>query len=75
MYRIRATNRALHDSQRLTAAGRKLVASVLVAHEQQIETVLGGLPAADQAHLHRLLARLGRHLESLANTGPFAIRR
>jgi len=46
---------------------------VLEAHEQQIEAVLSGLPAADQAHLHRLLTRLGRHLESLVSKGPFSI--
>ena len=58
---------------RLTAAGRKLVQNVLEAHEQQIEAVLGGLPAADQAQLLRLLTRLGRHLESLVIKGPFSI--
>lgn len=58
---------------RLTAAGRKLVQNVLKAHEQQIEAVLAGLPAADQVHLHRLLTRLGRHLEALASKGPFSI--
>src|SRR5437764_7149823 len=36
---------------RLTAAGRALVQNVLEAHEQQIEAVLGGLPATDQAQL------------------------
>jgi DNA-binding MarR family transcriptional regulator len=57
---------------RLTPTGRRLVNRVLTAHERQIEAVLGGLGRRDQAELHRLLARLGRHLESLAHTDASA---
>ena len=60
-------------SVRLTPAGRKLVETVLRAHEQQIENVLSGLSVGDQAHLHRLLTRLGRHLEGLANQNPLSL--
>ena len=58
---------------RLTAAGRKLVENVLTAHEQQIEGVLSGLSVGDQTHLHRLLTRLVRHLEGLADQHPLLL--
>ena len=54
----------------LTAAGRHLVRRVLTVHERQIETVLGGLAANEQAALLHYLARLGRHLEHLLAPGP-----
>ena len=49
----------------LTDKGRRLVADVLAVHGGQIEKVLGCLSAAEQDRLHKLLGRLGLHLESL----------
>lgn len=56
----------------LTADGRRLVRQVLENHGRQIERVLAGLTAPEQAELHRLLGRLGRHLEGLAARGAAA---
>jgi DNA-binding MarR family transcriptional regulator len=53
----------------LTPKGRRLVERVLAVHEKQIATVLGGLRAAEQAEFHRLLNRLGQHLEGLLTRG------
>ena len=50
---------------RLTPRGRRLVEQVLAVHARQIDRVLGGLSASDQAELHRLLDRLSGHLEKL----------
>jgi DNA-binding MarR family transcriptional regulator len=49
----------------LTAAGRKLVRRVLQHHPEQVRSVLAGLSPPEQAELHRLLGRLGSHLEDL----------
>lgn len=55
---------------RMTAAGRRLVGRILLEHQAQIDAVLAGLPAGQQAELGRLLAALGRHLqEQLKLTG------
>src|SRR3712207_1438739 len=48
--------RAKHVS--LTPAGRALVARVLERHHDQINAVLGGLDAGEQAQLQTLLTRL-----------------
>jgi MarR family transcriptional regulator, 2-MHQ and catechol-resistance regulon repressor len=49
----------------LTAAGRKLVERILIGHERQIRQLLAGLDPKEQIELHRLLARLGGHLNGL----------
>lgn len=49
----------------LTRQGRQLVERVLAIHGKQIDSVLGGLTTTEQAELHRLLVRLGRHLKDL----------
>jgi MarR family transcriptional regulator, 2-MHQ and catechol-resistance regulon repressor len=51
----------------LTLAGRRLVEHVLIGHPRQVEAVLGGLSKAEQASLHELLLRLGRHLDKEVN--------
>ena len=56
----------------LTLKGRELVERVLVIHEKQIDRVLGGLSGPEQAELHRLLGRLGQHLEHLLEEGQTA---
>jgi DNA-binding MarR family transcriptional regulator len=56
----------------LTPKGRQLVEHVLVFHGAQIDAVLGGLTPAEQAEFHRLLGRLGQHLERLLEQGPVA---
>jgi DNA-binding MarR family transcriptional regulator len=53
----------------LTSAGHALLERVLAVHDGQIAAVMGGLSAADQAQLGRLLYRMGRHLETLAEGG------
>src|SRR6185369_14977576 len=50
---------------RLTGKGRQIVGQVLAVHGEQIEKVLGCLNPAEQERLHRLLSRVGLHLESL----------
>lgn len=50
----------------LTPRGRQRVLQVLSVHGAQIEKILAGLTPDEQADLHRLLERLRRHLESLA---------
>jgi len=53
----------------LTPRGRQLVERVLRVHSAQIEAVMGGLTAAEQAELHRLLGLLEGHLEGLVRDG------
>jgi DNA-binding MarR family transcriptional regulator len=53
----------------LTSRGRQLVERVLRVHSAQIEAVMGGLTAAEQAELNRLLSRLEGHLEGLLESG------
>jgi DNA-binding MarR family transcriptional regulator len=53
----------------LTANGRQLIERVLAVHDKQIATVLGGLSAQEQVEFHRLLGRLGQHLEGLIVRG------
>jgi DNA-binding MarR family transcriptional regulator len=53
----------------LTKKGRQLIDRILAVHEQQIATVLGGLNWKEQAEFHRLLRRLGQHLEGLLTRG------
>jgi DNA-binding MarR family transcriptional regulator len=48
---------------RLTDRGRELLDAILAGHPAQIARLLGGLSAAEQAQLHQLLHKLGRHLE------------
>jgi DNA-binding MarR family transcriptional regulator len=54
---------------RLTGKGRQLVEKLLVVHENQIETVLGGLSLDERTELQRLLRQLGNHLEILLEQG------
>jgi DNA-binding MarR family transcriptional regulator len=56
----------------LTAKGRHLVDKVRSVHEEQIDAVLGCLTQEDQAELHRILERLGVHLEELLEQGVVA---
>lgn len=49
----------------LTRQGRQLVERILAIHGKQIDHVLGGLNLDEQTELHRLLVRLGQHLEHL----------
>ncbi len=53
----------------LTPKGRQLLERILAVHEKQIAAVLGGLNWKEQAEFHRLLGRLGQHLESLLAHG------
>jgi DNA-binding MarR family transcriptional regulator len=53
----------------LTEQGRQLVERVLAVHQDQINGIMSGLSAKEQEELHRLLHRLGRHLEGLLITG------
>jgi DNA-binding MarR family transcriptional regulator len=56
----------------LTAKGRHLVERVLVFHGAQIDAVLSGLSPDEQTEFHRLLGRLGQHLERFLEQGPVA---
>jgi DNA-binding MarR family transcriptional regulator len=53
----------------LTKKGRQLIDRILAVHESQIARVLGGLTVKEQAEFHRLLRRLGQHLEILVTRG------
>src|SRR5437773_3413618 len=53
----------------LTKKGRQLIDRVLAVHERQIARVLAGLSGKEQGEFHRLLRRLGQHLESLMSRG------
>ena len=50
----------------LTPQGRELVERILQNHGRLIDRVMGVLTAEEQAELHRLLSRLGDHLEGLS---------
>lgn len=51
---------------RLTDAGRQLIDRVLLGHAKQIDAVMGGLSADEQAVFRDLLHKLNTHLEGLA---------
>jgi DNA-binding MarR family transcriptional regulator len=53
----------------LTKKGRQLIDRILAVHESQIARVLGGLTVKEQAEFHRLLRRLGQHLEGIVTRG------
>ena len=53
----------------LTPKGRQLIQRILSVHAQQVARVLGGLSKKEQAEFHRLLRRLGQHLEGLVTRG------
>ncbi len=53
----------------LTPKGRQLIERILSVHAQQVARVLGGLSKKEQAEFHRLLRRLGQHLEGLMTRG------
>lgn len=53
----------------LTPRGRELLERVLAVHARQMDCVMGSLTAEEQAELHHLLAKLGRHLETLVLRG------
>jgi DNA-binding MarR family transcriptional regulator len=53
----------------LTPKGRHLIQRILAVHAQQVARVLGGLTKKEQAEFHRLLRRLGQHLEGLMTRG------
>ena len=50
----------------LTPRGRQLVERVLQNLGRQVDRVMGVLTTEEQAELHRLLSRLGEHLEGLS---------
>jgi DNA-binding MarR family transcriptional regulator len=54
----------------LTAAGRQFVERVLRDHPRQISEVLGGLDAAEQRELRRLLEKWEPHLAQMADRAP-----
>ena len=54
---------------RLTASGRSVVERILPGHPAQIASVMQGLEVKEQKQLHRLLQRLGAHLESAMECG------
>jgi DNA-binding MarR family transcriptional regulator len=56
----------------LTANGRKLVERIREGHAKRVQRVLGALSATERRELHRLLQRLGDHLESLADSDSHA---
>ncbi len=56
----------------LTRKGQQLVERVLGVHGKQIDRVLGVLNPDEQAEFHRLLGRLGQHLERLLEEGVTA---
>jgi DNA-binding MarR family transcriptional regulator len=49
----------------LTDAGRELVERILEVHDEQMQTILAGLSAPEQAELHRLLLLWQQHLKSM----------
>ena len=51
----------------LTASGRSLVQRVRRGHADRVHRVLGALSVPEQKELHRLLDRLGDHLEAMTN--------
>ncbi len=53
----------------LTKKGRQLIERILAVHARQIAQVLGGLSRPEQTEFHRLLRRLGQHLETLLVRG------
>ena len=55
---------------RLTDAGRAMIERVLAVHAEEIQTIMSGLTAQEQATLARLLDQLDAHLKTLnANAG------
>jgi DNA-binding MarR family transcriptional regulator len=50
----------------LTPHGRRLVEQILRNYGRQVDRVMGVLSPEEQAELHRLLSRLGDHLEGLS---------
>jgi DNA-binding MarR family transcriptional regulator len=53
----------------LTLKGKDLVERVLSVHASQIDAVLACLTTKEQVEFHRLLDRLGHHLEGLLSEG------
>jgi DNA-binding MarR family transcriptional regulator len=49
---------------RLTDAGHAMIARVLAVHAREIQAIMGGLTARQQAALARLLDRLDAHLKT-----------
>jgi DNA-binding MarR family transcriptional regulator len=64
----RAASKADHRSKMvsLTSDGRQLVERVMHGHAKRVQGVLGALNVPEQRELHKLLTRLGDHLETLA---------
>ncbi len=56
----------------LTPKGRELVTRVLKVHAGQIDGILNGLSADEQATLHCVLGRFDDHLQQLIDTGWMA---
>lgn len=53
----------------LTQAGRQLVQRVLIGHQRQIDSAMGGLSEKEQSQLLRLLTQMREHLEKFP-AGP-----
>ena len=74
------SRKASRDDQRaklvsLSISGRKLVQRVCEGHAQQVQRVLAALNVGEQQELHRLLDRLGDHLEEMTHAHPHHPRR
>lgn len=50
----------------LSEKGRALIEQIISKHSQQVQQMLAGLEAEEQARLGQLLSKLGNHLELLA---------
>lgn len=55
---------------RLTARGRRVVEQVRAVYADQVDSLLGGLNAAEQSEFQRLLDRISGHLEELLEHPP-----
>jgi DNA-binding MarR family transcriptional regulator len=57
---------------RLTPLGRRRVAEIVAAQPARQRLLLAGLAPRERRELHRLLDRLGDHLETIVDPGAFA---
>jgi DNA-binding MarR family transcriptional regulator len=52
---------------KLTEKGRQLVNRILENHQTQLDKLLAGLDPAEQQELHRMMKKMGAHLEQQVN--------
>ena len=64
--RDRSTTDLRAKQVRLTDPGRELVERIQQLHPRQISSLMAGMDSAEQKLFHRLLARMSRHLETMA---------